>query len=97
MKWLFLAGVVVMLAVASPVSAQDSGISDCRCPEVGRYQVVTGADETVILDTAEGHLWFYNRYSGIRPEDPAGVMLRYEGRVIPAKEPGTVIVHFRFH
>lgn len=69
----------IMLAISSlflvvgTASAQDNRAAAIFSAQLGRFQIVTNARDTFLLDTATGNVWLLTQYSDFNKDPLAWV------------------------
>ena len=59
--------------VVGMASAQDNRAAPIFSPQLGRFQIMTNARDTFLLDTATGNVWLLTQYSDFNKDPLAWV------------------------
>jgi hypothetical protein len=63
----------VLCLIAAMASAQDNTTATTFSQQIGRFQIVTNARDTFLLDTATGNVWRLTQYSDFNKDPLAWV------------------------
>lgn len=62
-----------LFLIAGTADAQDNRAAAIFSAQLGRYQIVTNARDTFLLDTASGNVWLLTQYSDFNKDPLAWV------------------------